>query len=121
MKSRLLNVSSIVATAVATLSSLFVKGANAFDWKIFLPDDGVNKTLPEFIKETLTLIIGLAALVAVVMLVAAGFKYITANGDEGKIKSATSTLTFAIVGLVICFIAIIIVQFVLGEVLEVQP
>ncbi len=114
MKNRLIKVSSIAATGVATLSSLFVKVANAADW---LPEIGVGGTLPDFVKKTLTLIIGLAALVAVVMLVAAGFKYITANGDENKIKSATTTLTFAIVGLVICFIAIIIVQFVLDAVL----
>ena len=55
------------------------------------------------------------AIVAVVMIVFAGFKYITANGDENKISSATKTLTFAIVGLVVCFIAVMLVNFVIAE------
>ena len=39
----------------------------------------------------------LRALVAVGMLIGAGYMYITANGDEGKVEKATKTLTFAII------------------------
>jgi len=59
----------------------------------------------------------LAALVCVVILIAAGYSYITAAGDEQKIEKAGKTLTYAIVGLVICFISVILVQFVLNDVL----
>jgi len=38
----------------------------------------------------------------------------TANGDENKIKKATQSLTWAIIGLVICFVATLLVRFV-GE------
>ncbi len=61
--------------------------------------------------------VGLAALVCVVILIASGYKYITAAGDEAKVESATKTLTFAIIGLVVCFIAVILVKFVLSKIL----
>ncbi len=59
--------------------------------------------------------IGIAALVCVVVLIFSGYKYITAAGDEAKVESATKTLTFAIIGLVVCFIAVILVKFVLQK------
>jgi TRAP-type C4-dicarboxylate transport system permease small subunit len=68
-------------------------------------------------QRVIRLAILLAALVCVVILIAAGYSYITAAGDEQKIKKATDTLTYAIVGLVICFISVILVEFVLNNVL----
>ncbi len=68
-------------------------------------------------KRVINLAIGLAALVCVVILIAAGYSYITAAGDEQKIEQAGKTLTYAIVGLVICFISVILVEFVLNNVL----
>ncbi|MBP8979428.1 hypothetical protein KBG23_03045 [Candidatus Dojkabacteria bacterium] len=69
--------------------------------------------LMAFITRLINWAIGIAALVCVIMLVFAGYSYITASGDEDKIQKATKTLTWAIVGLVVCFIAVLLVQFVL--------
>lgn len=70
-------------------------------------------TLMDFITKIINWAIGFSAVVAVVMIIFAGFKYITAAGDENKISSATKTLTYAIVGLVVCFIAVLLVNFVI--------
>jgi len=69
-------------------------------------------------ERGIKLAILLAALVCVAVLVGAGYSYITAAGDEQKVEKATKTLTYAIVGLVICFIAVILVQFVLTNLLK---
>lgn len=90
----------------------------AFAVDPILPDNPVQSgDLVGWIKTTLNVVIGLAALVSVVMLIAAGYSYITAAGDEGKVEKATKTLTFAVVGLIICFISVIVVQFVLGKII----
>ena len=60
----------------------------------------------------------IVGVVAVIMIIVAGFKYITAHGDSNAISSAKTTLTYAIVGLVIAVSAQAIVQFVLKEVTE---
>ena len=52
------------------------------------------------------------------MLIAAGYSYITASGDETKVEKATKTLTNAIIGLAICFIAVLLVNFVLTNILK---
>ena len=61
--------------------------------------------------------ISLSALIAVAVLIYSGLQYILASGDEGKVEKATKGITYAIVGLVICFVAVLIVNFVLTRLL----
>jgi hypothetical protein len=57
----------------------------------------------------------IAGVVAVVMIIVAGFKYSVASGDSSNISSAKNTLTFALVGLAIAASAQAIVLFVLSR------
>ena len=76
--------------------------------------EGPNTSIPILIKTILNFAIGFAVVVCVAILIFAGYSYMTANGDENKIKKATTSLTWAIIGLVVCFVAILLVRFV-GE------
>lgn len=73
--------------------------------------------LPSFVLGVINLIISLAALLAVIFLVYAGFRYILAAGDDSKIEEATKTIVYALVGLVICFISPLVIKFVLNNVI----
>ena len=70
-----------------------------------------------FVKGTLNLAITLAGLIAVAYLVYSGITYIVAAGDESKIEKATKGITYAVIGLIICFISVLIVNFILEQVL----
>jgi len=84
----------------------------------FLPQQSNgNGDLVAFIKKALDLAISLAALIAVGMLIYSGILYITAAGDDGKIEKATKGITYAVIGLIISFISVIIVQFVMKNIL----
>jgi len=65
-----------------------------------------------------SIIIGI---VAVIMIMVGGFKYVTANGDGGQISSAKSTIMYAIIGLIVAGLAQFIVQFVLERFLGATP
>ena len=60
----------------------------------------------------LSIVVGI---VAVIMIIVGGFKYITSNGDSGAVSSAKNTILYAIVGLVIVALAHVVVRFVLRE------
>ena len=75
--------------------------------------EGTEGDLSDFIVTILNWIIGAAGVVCVVMIIVGGYSYMTAGGDESKVKDASKTLTNAIIGLVICFIAVILVNYVL--------
>lgn len=50
-------------------------------------------------------IAGLAAIVAVLMVVIGGFQYMIAGGNEAKTKSAINTIKWALIGLVIILLS----------------
>lgn len=56
------------------------------------------KTLDGFLLQLLDVVILIGAIAIVFFLILAGFKYVTARGDEKQISSAHQTLTWTIVG-----------------------
>jgi hypothetical protein len=117
--------SNIFAIALTTATTLFLVPSvyadtptTATGWLSALSGSGVNEDLGSLITRLINWAIGIAALISVVMLIFSGYRYITAAGDENKVEAATKTLTYSIVGLVICFIAVILVKFVLTSVLK---
>jgi len=118
MKNKL---SKVLASGVTLLS--FPIATFASFWDDISPklNQGSSKTVEDLIVDVLNWMIGAAAVICVVMLIVGGYSYMTAGGDEGKVKTATKTLTNAIIGLAICFIAVILVNFVLKNFLGVQP
>lgn len=112
----------ILAAASSVFSGLFLASAAYAQSasSILTPiTGGVNTPIMDLVYRLINYAIGLAALICVVMLIVAGYSYITAGGDSDKVEKATKTLTNAIIGLVICLIAVILVQFVLKTILQV--
>ena len=70
---------------------------------------------PELIINIINWLIGFAAVLSVVMIIVSGFQFVISFGDEKKISKATSSLIFAIVGMILVFIAPLIIQFVLNN------
>ncbi len=55
-------------------------------------------TLDGFLLQLLDVVILIGAIAVVFFLILAGFKYVTARGDEKQISSAHQTLTWTIIG-----------------------
>lgn len=75
------------------------------------PTGSVN--INSVIATVINILSFVTAVVAVVMIIVAGFRYITAAGDSSKLTGAKNTLIYAIIGLVIVALAQTIVKFVL--------
>jgi len=86
--------------------------------KILEGFEGTGGDLSSLIVNILNWLIGFAGVVCVVMIIVGGYSYMTAGGDESKVQGASKTLTNAIIGLVICFIAVVLVNFVLDNFLK---
>jgi hypothetical protein len=69
--------------------------------------------LVQNIISTLLAVIGV---VAVIMLIIGGFRYVTSNGDSSAITSAKNTILYSVVGIVVAASAFAIVNFVLGRI-----
>lgn len=58
-------------------------------------------SLSDFIKQALEVVRDIGFIVAILFIVYAGFLFVTAQGNEEKLKRAKNALTWAIVGTVV--------------------
>lgn len=64
------------------------------------------------IVNLLSVIVGV---VAVIMIIVGGFRYITSGGNDTSVTSAKNTILYAIIGLVVVALAQLIVRFTLSK------
>ncbi len=69
-------------------------------------------SLSKTIISTMLFIVGI---LAVVMIIYSGIRYITAHGDKSQVESAKNTLIYSIVGLVVAIVAYAVVSFVISR------
>lgn len=94
--------------ATATVCQEKQQSQTLTDNSIYGPNGIITK-----IARLLSLVIGVAA---VVMIMVAGFKFITSQGDANQVASARNTAIYAGVGLVVVALAQSIIIFVLDKI-----
>ncbi len=107
--------------AILTLSAAKVMNVSAFSGV----RDGVNAAKtddmpanligPDGVLTNITnTILYVVGIIAIVMLIVGGIKYVTSGGDKQKVTDAKNTILYAVLGLVIALLAFAIVNFVLN-------
>jgi len=101
----------------ANLQLVVPEGGCAID------ENGV--TAAERIDQIVTQVINILSLavgvVAVVMIIIGGLRYITSGGDSGNVTGAKNTILYAVVGLVVVALAQVIVRFVVNRATSTGP
>jgi len=77
--------------------------------------NGVNDSVNSGIKTVINILSVLVGVVAVIMIIVGGFRYITSGGKQESVAGAKNTILYGIIGLIIVALAQIIVQFVLDK------
>lgn len=72
--------------------------------------------LDSVVKLVINIFSLVVGIIAVIMIIIGGLKYITSSGDSGNVTSAKNTILYAIIGLVVVALAQLIVRFVLQKV-----
>ncbi len=67
------------------------------------------------LQTVLQIVFGIAGAVAVLMIVIAGFRFVTAQGNPQETAKARSTMIYAIIGLTIAVLGQAIVALMLGK------
>lgn len=71
---------------------------------------GTNGTLGGIVSAAIPLILAFAGLGLLLMLISAGYTFLTSAGDAKKMEEGKQRLTFAVVGFLIVFVAFWVVQ-----------
>ena len=77
---------------------------------------GTNTDIRTSIIGIVQFILGFLGLLAVIIVLYAGFQWMTAAGNEEKVTSARATLTAGLIGLVIILAAYALTQFVINTI-----
>ncbi len=70
--------------------------------------------LTSSVSIIINILIFIIGLVAVIMLIVGGFRYVFSQGNEKSVQGAKDTILYAIIGIVVAVLAFAIVNFVLG-------
>src|SRR3972149_7859737 len=63
-------------------------------------------------SDVLLILTGTAGALSLMFIVIAGIKFVTSGGDPKKLASATSTLTYAIIGIAVTILAFVVLRIV---------
>ena len=70
------------------------------------------------IIDTLLFVIGA---LSVIMIIIGGLRYVTSGGNPTSVTAAKNTILYAIVGLIVAFLAYAVINFVLGSLVSGGP
>ncbi len=74
-----------------------------------------TKTPIEVIVGVINVVLGFLGIIAVIIILLGGFKWMTAQGNEDKVEEARNLIIAGVIGLVIIMSAFGIAQFVIGQ------
>lgn len=77
-----------------------------------------SQKINDIVHTVINLFSAVVGIVAVVMIIVGGLRYITSGGNDASVTSAKNTLLYAIIGLVIVALAQIIVRFTLNKITQ---
>lgn len=75
---------------------------------------GQPQLVPTF-KKIINVLLFIIGLIAVLMIVIGGLRYVVSGGDSSATKGAKDTILYAVIGLVVAIMAYGIVNFVVGR------
>ncbi len=72
-----------------------------------------KRTLEGTIKSVINILLFVVGIVAVIMIIIGGLRYVLSGGDSSATNNAKNTIIYSVVGLIVAFMAYAIVNFVL--------
>ena len=123
MKKWLIGIMSLVwATSLISLSPVTVNAQNLDVWgntKNSYANIGLSDTDPrDVVANVIKVVLGFLGTIAVVLIIVAGFQWMTAAGSEDKIAKAKKIMTAAVIGLVIVLMAYALSTFVINAIIS---
>lgn len=76
---------------------------------------GSGQQLEPQITQIINVLLFVIGVIAVIMIILGGIRYVLSNGDSAQINSAKNTVLYSVIGLVVALLAYAIVNFVVAQ------
>lgn len=119
-------ISKIITAGAGAATLGLVYTQNAFADGLNNVQSGVTKTkdaagglsMQTVISTVIGTMLFVVGLLAVVMLIYGGIRYVTSHGDKAQVTAAKETIMYAVVGLVVAIAAFAVVQWITNDVFK---
>ena len=110
----------ILLTAVAVFALTVLPALATIDPGLDYPASiGLGtKDLRQSVMEVVTVLLGFLGVLAIVIILWGGFRWLTSAGNEEKVGEAKKIITAGIIGLVIIFLSFAITSFVITQLMS---
>ena len=113
----------MTVAAAGILSPVSVQAAGVFQGCTSNPDAAVcqasstdtSQQAQSMVGTVINIILFIVGIIAVIMIIIGGIRYVLSNGDASGIQSAKNTILYAVIGLVIAMLAFAIVNFLVAQ------
>lgn len=89
---------------------MFSIDAYAFDIAGVFPPAAAFADFGALATVVVKVLIAVAGVLAFIFIIISGIKIVTSSGDEKKLESAKSTLVYAIIGIIVALLALVMVN-----------
>lgn len=72
---------------------------------------GASNSIEKFVHHIVNILSAVIGVVAVIMIMVGGFRYVTSGGSDSSVTSAKNTILYAIIGLIIVALSQVLVHF----------
>lgn len=90
--------------------------AALFYWlAVSIPNERVNvpqASAADIVSGAVSAVFGILGLICVLVIIGAGFRYVTSQGDSGTVAKAKNAILYAVIGLVVSLFAFAITRFI---------
>lgn len=105
MKKLAYRLSGAVALSAATVQVAFAQVTNPH-----VPNPVRGSSFGEILGDVINALLLFAGAVAVLFLIIGGFRYVISQGNEQQVEAAKKTILYAVLGLIIIFIAFVLTR-----------
>ena len=112
-------VSGVIISVPSTIGTTYAQGDAKTQACTAIGDSGCSggaSNIQNVLRTVINVLSSIGGIIAVIVIIIGGFKYMTSNGDSNSASGARNTILYAVVGLIIVAFSQIIVRFVLQQV-----
>jgi len=105
---------AVLGTLVAAPASVFAGSQIQTGINAATPDGQSNSTdIQQIVRNVVNVLLWVVGIASVIMLIVGGIRYVVSAGDQNAVQGAKNTILYAIVGLVVAFLAFALINFVI--------
>lgn len=107
----------LVTPAMVYAASIDHSASEDFKKAVNTAGGSEASSAPDIIKNVINILLYVAGVIAVIVIIVGGLRFVTSEGDANAANKAKNSVAYACVGLVLAALAYAIVNFVLGGII----